>query len=324
MNTNIEMMNRIAEVIETCKARKTGTHELFAKISDFKENEVEMLEYIISTCGVETIVAVEQAIESNKNLWERVDCSHTYAGILINDAISLLNKTYLFGWKNTTLVNSLDTVEDISAINMKPRHTAYLTAVSDQYPQAIQVFLNGYNQAQKHNNPDFIRAEQAIAYMRNELEREGNKLPYSDYHKACIHIDSIGIPAYDKKNWGWFVVDSNGGISPDIWLLDDVLPSYMRKYITKEPMSWNYSSGSFRNSFRYCTTKEQAEAWIGKLVNLNKITNYPVQFHIEHYHIPSQNFITSDELPNFDSILVPKGQYSKARQAVKEVRKYIR
>ena len=226
-----EMINKAVEVLVINGMGKK--HGLFSNYEELSVSDIEMLEFLTTTCP-EAIETLDQQCKKFIKEYPNSVFSASYS--IITTRVEL-DKKYHFGFMKQYPVNSLDTISNISEIPMKDRHVAYLKKLREVKPEIDAMLIEGYNQIHKELNP--FRMEQCFNYLYEELESEGIKTSYPDYTKACLDI-SINRPYFCKSNWGYYIVDSFGGYEP-----------YLNIYPKNEDGTgsiWNYNSSKLANS----------------------------------------------------------------------------
>jgi hypothetical protein len=251
MNLTVnEKMNKAVEIFINYECTKTGySHTKFAGFEDFAVDEVEMLSYLFENCP-ETLEIIEQQCEHWKVEFKKANS----VSWLVMQSSFALNKIYKFGWMNRNKVDELDTIKDISEIDLKPNHIHYLNLLREHTPNVDNLFVSYYNQTQRHMNP--FRVEQVFHVLKN------NKIPYGEYTKAVKHaISGDWTPYFAKSNYGYYIVDNYGCFAGQLFLSP-------KDFDTKE-LDWTYMAS--RNADRWHGDKNRAETEVKKLYELNKI-----------------------------------------------------
>lgn len=256
MKTNLqEQLNQAAQILINKEAKKSS-HSFypFTGIQDFKLNEVEMLEFLLSNCH-ETIQTLSQIAEAYEN--------PTSVCVIISRTMYALNKTYKFGFLNRSKCIELDTYSDISEIQMKERHLPLLNKLRELDHETDSKFIEAYNQTHQHLNP--FRVEQVFFYLNEQLEYKGIKcLPYKIYSDAMIHSFSADWkPYFCLSNYGYYIIDNDGHYAGEF--------NIHSKEESKGEFEWGYmASVSPSRTF----TKESADIKVKQNEVISKIAGF--------------------------------------------------
>lgn len=287
------MINKTIEVLKRYESTKTGdSHKAFKGYEDLKIDEVEMLEHLFTYCP-ETLETLEQICEEYKK--------PNSVSVLIMRTTLVLDRTYNFGWLNYSKVDVLDTIKDISEIQMKDRYVRYLSKLREVKPEIDEMFIEAYNQTQPHLN--FLRIEQVFEYLEEELEYQGIKIPYAERDQACLHL--VKRPYFSRGNYGYYIVDNYNCYAGHIYL---------------SPDNWNYMA--LKSPDRWHGNKALAEITVHKLRELRDLAGLKdldwevvyANYHDMH-RLETQRTETFIEI----NIEIPKGMKGKHRKVLKDI-----
>lgn len=248
-----EMINQAVEILVANEMERSQGHGLFSCFEDLRVEDVEILEFLLSTCP-ETIVTLDHEC---KKLWAEYPGFRFGAFTAITNTRIELDKKYHFGFMNRSKVEVLDNITDISQIPMKERHIVYLDKLRAVKLDVDSMLIKAFNQIQQHLNP--FRIDQCLSYLHEELEYEGIKTSYSDYSKANPH--NLSKPYFCRSNWGYYITDTIGGYDGSLYI----------SQWPGEKAQWSYMSSKYANGWH--TYKSMAEAQVTKLRELNAIAN---------------------------------------------------
>lgn len=248
-----EKLNKAVEILIANGIKKTGggggRYFPFTGYNDLKISEVEMLEFLIGFDGATE--KLEELVREDK---------YTSLGFAINMLMYWLNKIHAFGFLDSSKVKVLDTVKDMSEIQLKPRHIIFLNILKSLKTDIEKLFVEAYNQTHSHLNP--FRVEQVLFYLREFLEYEGIKTEYKDFSEAVPHtFTGDWKPYFCKSNYGYYILDSFGGYGGSLGLYP--------KNSDGTGIEWSYMSR--RKIVSWYGSKSGAEASVMKLRNLNSI-----------------------------------------------------
>ena len=316
-NISTETKMNIKEAVEVLKryeATKTEYSRInFAGVEDFPIDEIEMLDFLFENCP-ETLETLKQVCEHYKEEFKKSSSSSW----LIMQTSFALNKTYHFGWLNNSKVEKLDSISDISEIPMKDRYIKYLNILKTLKPDIEQMFIDAYNQCQPHLN--FLRIEQTFSYIYDELEYITLKPSYVEFYEACPH--RVGRPYFSRSNYGYYIVDTNGHYSGQIFL--------MNKDIDKtQPLQWWYTANISPD--RWHGNKALADITVDKLRELRDIAGFS-NLDWEVVYVNMHDIRAKDPLRNLNykerlvarvheivEVDIPKGQIRHMKQASKDI-----
>lgn len=298
-----ELINQAVEVLIANGMEKTGGRFAFTGYQDLKINEIEMLEFLFQ---------FEEAMEKFVELAEQKKREPVF--LVIDKLMYHLNKTHNFGFLNRKKVEVLDTISDISQIEMKPRYVVFMDILKALKPDIETLFVEAYNKTQPYLNP--LRVEQVLCYLREYLEYEGINTKYSDFILAAPHIITGDcIPYFCRSHYGYYVVDTLfGGYGGSLFLCS--WPG--------EKTQWNYISSKCAD--RCHGRKYGAEAQIAKLRELNAIAgieglNWEIVYANQndvYFNVLKEGKIKMGDYHHFDQD-IPKGKIMLHRKLYKDV-----
>ncbi|KKQ05054.1 MAG: hypothetical protein US15_C0036G0001, partial [Candidatus Moranbacteria bacterium GW2011_GWF1_36_4] len=252
MTKSNELINQAVEVLIANGMEKTGVRSAFTGYQDLRIDEVEMMEFLFqfddSMDKFNELALENKGEPANTPIWK---------------LMYHLNQTYNFGFLNRNKVEVLDTISDISQIQIKPRHLVFLDMLKSIKPNIETLFVGAYNQTQPHFN--HFRVEQVLFYLRESLEYEGIDTKYSDFRLAVPHtFTGDWLPYFCKSNYGYYIVDNLfGGYAGSL---------YITAVDKGEKPQWYY--GSSNGADRWHGHESTAIAEIEKLRALNSLAGF--------------------------------------------------
>lgn len=311
-NTN-QKMNKVIQVLISNNMRKTGTFSEFTGYQELRIDEIEMLDFLLDFDG-----AYEKFIEFTQ------EHKGEYVDMPIWKLDLYLHSIHNFGYHNSSKVTELDTIQDISEIELKPRHEVFLTILKGIKPDIEKLFVEAYNQTHKERNP--FRVEQVLFYLRELLEYEGIKTDYKDFIKAVPHTFSADWkPYFCESNYGFYILDNNNCYSGEIFLSPKDLDN-------KNELEWTYMASQSPN--RWHGNKALAEITVEKLRALRDLSGLSEDLDWKVVYANYNDMREIDPFRGMDNIEaycagqtvfihkeVPKGFKGKHKQALKEINK---
>lgn len=272
LNQKDNMFKQVIKTLIQYQIQKTGYESLFTGLEDLREDEVEMLDFLLEICiKGELTDLIGQAVDKNEKLWGTAAKHYPLSvSSAIGKIIEILDKKLHFGFRKDAdePVQEPDTITDISQINMKDRHIKFLNYLKICHPNVDQMFIETYNRTHKDMSPDFMRIERVFAHIRCELHHvDGIEIPYKIYAAACIH--GLNTPYFSRDNYVWSVLDSNGFDDPTFMILDTDI------YFNKTNSHWSYSAGF---GIRFYLTKESSDRHISKLEEIAKFAGFDLSW----------------------------------------------